>query len=47
MHRGGAIRMDPGHEGGPNRTVRVVSDRCARRSDFARELQMRFDLVGS
>lgn len=49
VHRGGVIWMDPGHEGGPNRTVRVVSDCCARRSDIARIVrkpQMRFDREG-
>ncbi len=49
VHRGGMIWRDPGHEGGPNRTVRVVSDRYARRRDITRivrELQMRFDLEG-
>ncbi|PIF77518.1 hypothetical protein CLU95_4693 [Variovorax sp. 54] len=36
VHRGGVIWMGPGHEGGLNRTVCVVSDRCARRSDITR-----------
>jgi len=47
VHRGGVIWMDPGHEGGPNWTVRVVSDRSTHRSDIARiirETQMKFDL---
>lgn len=47
VHRGGVIWMDPGHEGGPNWTVRVVSDRGLHRSDIARiirSLQERYDL---
>ena len=46
VHRGGVVWMDPG-EGGPNWTVRVVSDRGAHRADIAqiiRTLQMQFDL---
>lgn len=47
VHRGGVIWMDPSHEGGPNWTVRVVSDRGAPRADIAqiiRTLQVQFDL---
>jgi len=47
VHRGGVIWMDPAHQGGPNWTVRVVSDRGSHRADMAqiiRTLQMQFDL---
>jgi len=46
VHRGGVVWMDPG-EGGPNWTVRVVSDRGTHRADIARiirNLQGQFDL---
>lgn len=46
VHRGGVVGM-PSEEGGPNWTVRVVSDRGAHRTDIAqiiRTLQMQFDL---
>ena len=46
VHRGGVIWMDPS-EGGPNWTVRVVSDRGTHRADIARiirTLQGQYDL---
>ena len=46
VHSGGVVWKDPG-EGGPNWTVRVVSDRGAHRADVARiirQLQAQFDL---
>jgi hypothetical protein len=46
VHRGGVIGI-PAEEGGPNWTVRVVSDRGAHRADIAqiiRTLQGQFDL---
>ncbi|MDQ0038931.1 hypothetical protein J2W30_006719 [Variovorax boronicumulans] len=46
VHRGGVVGM-PSEEGGPNWTVRVVSDRGTHRADIAqiiRTLQMQFDL---
>ena len=46
VRRGGVVWMDPG-EGGPNWTVRVVSDRGTHRSDIARiirRLQSLYDL---
>jgi hypothetical protein len=46
VHRGGVIGM-PAEDGGPNWTVRVVSDRGTHRADIAqiiRTLQMQFDL---
>ncbi|MEZ2297290.1 hypothetical protein [Variovorax sp. RCC_210] len=46
VHRGGVIRM-PSEEGGPNWTVRVVTDRGTHRNDIAqliRTLQGQFDL---
>lgn len=46
VHRGGVIGI-PAEEGGPNWTVRVVSDRGTHRADIAqiiRTLQMQFDL---
>lgn len=47
VHRGGVVWMDPGDEGGPNWTVRVVSDRGTHRADIARiirDLQRQYDL---
>lgn len=47
VHRGGVVWMDPGDEGGPNWTVRVLSDRATHRPDIARvirELQMKFGM---
>lgn len=46
VHRGGVIGI-PAEEGGPNWTVRVVSDRGTHRADIAqiiRTLQGQFDL---
>ena len=46
VHRGGVIGM-PSEEGGPNWTVRVVTDRGTHRADIAqiiRTLQGQFDL---
>jgi hypothetical protein len=46
VHRGGVVGMTS-EEGGPNWTVRVVSDRGTHRADIAqiiRTLQMQFDL---
>ena len=46
VHRGGVIGM-PSEEGGPNWTVRVVTDRATHRADIAqiiRTLQGQFDL---
>ncbi|BEP34287.1 hypothetical protein GmRootV59_12610 [Variovorax sp. V59] len=46
VHRGGVIGI-PSDDGGPNWTVRVVSDRGTHRADIAqiiRTLQMQFDL---
>ena len=46
VHRGGVIGMSS-EEGGPNWTVRVVSDRGTHRADIAqiiRTLQGQFDL---
>lgn len=46
VHRGGVIGI-PSDDGGPNWTVRVVSDRGMHRADIAqiiRTLQMQFDL---
>ena len=46
IHRGGVIGM-PAEEGGPNLTVRVVSNRGTHRADIARiirQLQQQFDL---
>lgn len=46
VHTGGVIGIDA-DEGGPNWTVRTVSDRGAYRGDIARiirSLQMQFDL---
>lgn len=46
VHRGGVIGI-PSEEGGPNWTVRVVSDRGTHRADIAqiiRTLQGQFDL---
>ncbi|QRF56604.1 hypothetical protein [Variovorax paradoxus] len=45
--RGGVVWMDPGHEGGPNWTVKVMTDQSTHRVDIARvmrQLQMQFDL---
>lgn len=47
VHRGGVVWMDPGDEGGPNWTVKIVSDRGTHRADIARiirETQVRYDL---
>ncbi|WP_295986373.1 hypothetical protein [uncultured Variovorax sp.] len=47
VHRGGVVWMDPGDEGGPNWTVRVLTDRSTHRPDIARiirQLQMKYDL---
>ncbi|SFQ41171.1 hypothetical protein [Variovorax sp. 770b2] len=46
VHRGGVVGIRS-EEGGPNWTVRVVSDRGTHRADIAqiiRTLQMQFDL---
>ena len=46
IHRGGVVGM-PSEDGGPNWTVRAVSDRGTHRADIAqiiRTLQMQFDL---
>lgn len=46
VHRGGVIGI-PAEEGGPNWTVRVMSDRGTHRADIARiirTLQGQFDL---
>lgn len=46
VHRGGVIGV-PSEEGGPNWTVRVVTDRGTHRADIAqiiRTLQGQFDL---
>ncbi|MGJ3704595.1 hypothetical protein [Variovorax sp. AFSI2.2] len=46
VHRGGVVGI-PAEEGGPNWTVRVVSDRGTHRADIARiirQLQGQFDL---
>ncbi|UVH54716.1 hypothetical protein NWF24_17875 [Variovorax paradoxus] len=46
IHRGGVIGM-PSEDGGPNWTVRVVTDRGTHRADIAqliRTLQGQFDL---
>lgn len=46
IHRGGVIGI-PSEEGGPNWTVRVVTDRGTHRADIAqiiRTLQGQFDL---
>jgi hypothetical protein len=48
VHRGGVIGI-PSEEGGPNWTVRVVTDRGTHRSDIAqiiRTLQGQYDLEG-
>ncbi len=47
VQAGGVIWMDPGHEGGPNWTVRSLSDRSTYRNDIARiirDVQREFDL---
>lgn len=46
VHRGGVVGISA-EEGGPNWTVRVVSDRGTHRADIARiirQLQVQFDL---
>ena len=46
VHRGGVVGISA-EEGGPNWTVRVVSERDRHRNDIGRlirELQMRYDL---
>ncbi|MDM0007900.1 hypothetical protein QTI51_24585 [Variovorax sp. J22G73] len=48
VHRGGVIGMQS-EEGGPNWTVRIVTDRGTHRADIAqiiRTLQGQFDLEG-
>lgn len=47
VHSGGVIWMEPNGEGGPNWTVRVMTDRGTHRTDIARivrQLQMQYDL---
>jgi hypothetical protein len=44
---GGVVWKDPGHEGGPNWTVRITRDTDTYRPDIARiirQLQMQYDL---
>lgn len=46
VHRGGVVGIDGG-EGGPNWTVRVLTDREQHRPDIARmirQLQMQYDV---
>lgn len=47
VHTGGVVGTGGDGEGGPNWTVRVVSDRGTHRADigrYIRDLQMRYDL---
>lgn len=47
IQAGGVIWMDPGHEGGPNWTVRRVSNQENYRTDIARiirDVQREYDL---